>query len=206
MGGMGRRSNLYNLEHFQQFRTYPGYKVILLRNARRQYFWLTFFLQNGCIICRHYTEKLALGATRQEQHLLQCQKYLKTQEQAKKRKLDTTSPPTVNPFDKVTPLEQFELDKLAAFMVYDAGLSLQFFDHPAVKAFLNRLRPAYHLFTRTRLSITALNDTFTAIKEEVNKYINIQENLYISFDESNDVLSYKIIDIAVTTEREAFYN
>lgn len=103
---------------------------------------------------------------------MRCQPYLKTQEQQKKRKLDATSLPTVNPFDKVTQIEQIELDKLAALMVYDAGLSLQFFEHPAVKAFLSHLRPAYHPPGRKRLSTTLLDDTFAAVQKEVDKYID----------------------------------
>jgi hypothetical protein len=50
-------------------------------------------------------------------------------------------------------------------MVYDASLPLQFFEYPAVKAFFNRLPPAYYLPTRSRLDGTLL-DILQYIKED----------------------------------------
>jgi predicted GNAT family N-acyltransferase len=40
----------------------------------------------------------------------------------------------------------------------------------------------------------------------VEKYLKKQDNLYISFDESNDIANNRIINISITTERDAFYN
>jgi hypothetical protein len=40
----------------------------------------------------------------------------------------------------------------------------------------------------------------------VKNYLNKQDNLYISFDESNDVVNNKIINISITIKRGAFYN
>jgi hypothetical protein len=40
----------------------------------------------------------------------------------------------------------------------------------------------------------------------VEKYLEKQDNLCISFDESNDIANNRIINISITTERGAFYN
>jgi hypothetical protein len=39
----------------------------------------------------------------------------------------------------------------------------------------------------------------------VEKYLEKQDNLCISFDESNDVTNNRIMNISITTERGAFY-
>ena len=91
-------------------------------------------------------------------------------------------------------------------MVYEAGLPLSFFEHSAVQAFLHRLRPAYQLPHRTRLSTTLLDNSYRSVKEEVEEYLEKQDNLCISFDESNDVANNRIMNISITTERGAFYH
>jgi hypothetical protein len=90
-------------------------------------------------------------------------------------------------------------------MVFEAGLPLGFFEHSAIQAFLHRLRPAYNPPCRTRLSTTLLEDSYQHIKAEVEEYLEKQDNLCISFDESNDVANNRIINISITTERGAFY-
>jgi hypothetical protein len=70
-------------------------------------------------------------------------------------------------------------------MIYEAGLPLSFFEHSAVQAFLHRLRPAYKPPKRTRLSSTLLEDCCQHVKAEVEEYLDKQDNLCISFDESN---------------------
>jgi hypothetical protein len=126
-------------------------------------------------------------------------------QEAKKRKLDDeNSLPAA--FDRISSHEHSKLDELAALMVYDAGLALGFFEHPAVKAFLHRLRPAYNLPSRVRLSTTLLEDSYQSVRQEVEEYLDKQGNLCISFDESNDIASNRIMNIAITTDRGAFYD
>jgi hypothetical protein len=109
-------------------------------------------------------------------------------------------------FDRISPHEHSKLDELAALIIYDANLPLTFFEHPAVKAFLHRLRPAHNLPTRARLSTTLLKDSYQSVRQEVEEYLDKQDNLCISFDESNDIASNRIINIAITTDRGAFYD
>jgi hypothetical protein len=90
-------------------------------------------------------------------------------------------------------------------MVYKAGLPLGFFKYSAVQAFLYRLRPAYQPPHRTRLLTTLLDNSYGSVKEEVERYLEKQDNLYISFDESTDVANNRIINISITIERGAFY-
>ena len=90
-------------------------------------------------------------------------------------------------------------------MIYEAGLPLSFFEHFAVQAFFRRLRPAYKLPCRRRLSTTLLDESYRSVKEEVEEYLEKQDNLCLSFDESNDVANNRIMNISVTTERGAFY-
>jgi Protein of unknown function (DUF 659) len=109
-------------------------------------------------------------------------------------------------FDKISPYKHSKLDKLAALMIYDVGLPLTFFERPAVKAFLHRLRPAYNLLSRVRLSTELLKNSYQSVRQEIKEYLDKQNNLYISFDESNDIASNRIINIAIITDRDAFYN
>jgi hypothetical protein len=90
-------------------------------------------------------------------------------------------------------------------MIYEAGLPLGFFDHFAVQAFFRRLRPAYKPPCRKRLSTTLLDESYRSVKAEVEEYLDKQDNLCLSFDESNDVANNRIMNISVTTERGAFY-
>jgi hypothetical protein len=60
-------------------------------------------------------------------------------------------------------------------MVYDYGLFLGFFDYPAVKAFLYRLRPAYHSPNRNQLDLKLLDQYYKDIKKEVKDYIDSQD-------------------------------
>jgi hypothetical protein len=90
-------------------------------------------------------------------------------------------------------------------MIYEAGLPLNFFEHFAVRAFFHRLRPVYKLLCRKRLSTTLLDESHQSVETEVEEYLEKQDNLYISFDESNDVANNRIMNISITTERGAFY-
>jgi hypothetical protein len=51
-----------------------------------------------------------------------------------------------------------------------------------------------------------LEDSYQHVKAEVEEYLDKQDNLCISFDESNDVANNRIMNISVTTERGAFYH
>jgi hypothetical protein len=90
-------------------------------------------------------------------------------------------------------------------MVYDHRLPFSFFEHPAVKAFLQRLRPAYYPPQRYQLNQRLLEQCYKDIKKEVKRYINSQDLLAILFDESNNVISDRVINIAVIIKRGAFY-
>jgi Protein of unknown function (DUF 659) len=90
-------------------------------------------------------------------------------------------------------------------MIFEAGLPLSFFEHSAVQAFLHRLRPAYKPPLRTRLSTTLLEDCYQDVKAEVKEYLDEQDNLCISFDESTDVANNRIMNISIIIERGAFY-
>lgn len=57
-------------------------------------------------------------------------------------------------------LEKCQLNELAAFIVHYYGLSLGFFDHPAVKAFLYHLRPTYYPFNRNQLNSKLLDQCY----------------------------------------------
>jgi hypothetical protein len=91
-------------------------------------------------------------------------------------------------------------------MIYNASLPLNFFEQPAIKAFLYRLRPAYNLPCRVRLSTELLEDSYQSVRQEVEEYLDKQDNLCISFDKFNDIASNRIINIAIITDRGVFYN
>lgn len=57
-------------------------------------------------------------------------------------------------------------------MVYNTGISLGFFEHPSVIAFLQRLQPAYKPPTRRQLDNTLLDNAYNTTKERVEDYID----------------------------------
>jgi hypothetical protein len=69
--------------------------------------------------------------------LLHATVTIESQKQQREKASDKAK---ANPFDKITLIDKCQLDALAAFMVYNYSLLLGFFDYPAVKAFLYRLR------------------------------------------------------------------
>jgi hypothetical protein len=168
---MGSRPNLNIQKQFRKLPNHSKYKVILRKFMHWELFWLICFLQDQAVSRRHCNKTLAYGASRQQQHLDHCQRYLSSLQETKKRKLDDESP-LLATFDRISPHEHSRLDELAALMIYDAGLPLSFFEHPAVKAFLHRLRPAYNLPSRARLSTTLLKDSYQSVRQEVKEYLD----------------------------------
>jgi hypothetical protein len=92
-------------------------------------------------------------------------------QEIKKRKLSDESS-LLATFNKISPYKYSKLDELAALIIYNANLPLTFFEHPAVKAFLYRLRPAYNLPTRARLSTILLKDSYQSARQKVKEYLD----------------------------------
>jgi Protein of unknown function (DUF 659) len=55
------------------------------------------------------------------------------------------------------------------------------------------------------VSTTLLDNSYQSVKQEVEEYVDKQDNLCISFNESNDVANNRIINIAVITEKGVFF-
>jgi hypothetical protein len=108
-------------------------------------------------------------------HLQKCKKYLAIIGSQKQHREKAPNKAKANPFGKITPIDKCQLDELAAFMVYNYGLPLGFFDYPAVKAFLYRLRPAYHPSNRNQLYLKLLDQCYKDTKKEVKDNINSQD-------------------------------
>jgi hypothetical protein len=157
------------------------------------------------MLCRYCDTPLAPGATRQQDHLNKCVEYHDSIQQEKKRKLNSLEFSSTA-FDRISPAKHSRLDRLTALMIYDTGLPFVFFEHSSVQAFLRNLRPGYTTPISTRLYGGMLEKAYNTVKKKVDKHLNSQDHLNITFDKTSNVVSQRVINIAVTTDRGAFYD
>jgi hypothetical protein len=90
-------------------------------------------------------------------------------------------------------------------MVFQAGLPFNFFEKPEVIAFLRVLNSAYIPPKTTFLKTTMLDNTWKAVKKEVDAEIEKEEQLNVCFDGSSNINHQRIYNISVTTRKGAFY-
>jgi hypothetical protein len=51
-----------------------------------------------------------------------------------------------------------------------------------------------------------LDEAYNIIKKEVDKYLNSQDYLNITFDKTSNVASQRVINIIIIIDRGAFYD
>jgi hypothetical protein len=118
-----------------------------------------------------------------ELHLIECQPYqqlliTQTAERvAKKRRLESgeDDPIQATIGDHLTPTRHARANELAALMIFQAGLPFNFFEKPEVIAFLRALNSAYIPPKTTFLKTTMLDNTWKAVKKEVDAEIKKEE-------------------------------
>ena len=128
-------------------------------------------------------------------HLTECQpyqQYLITQTAervVKKRRLESSEDDLTQATigDHLTPTRHARADELAALMVFQAGLPLNFFEKPEVIAFLRALNSAYIPPKTTFLKTTMLDNTWRAVKKDVDAEIEKEEQLNVCFDGSSNI-------------------
>ena len=106
---------------------------------------------------------------------------------------------------KLSLADQDEADHLTAQVVYECGLSFTFFEHSTVLRLLRKLNPAYKPPKHYRLSEDLLNSVYASTKEKVNKIINAEDQLDVTFDETTNINNERVLNVAVTTTQDAFY-
>jgi hypothetical protein len=74
-----------------------------------------------------------------------------------------------------------------------------------VIAFLRALNSAYIPPKTTFLKTIMLDNTWKAVKKEVDAEIKKEEQLNVCFDGSSNINYQRICNISVTTRKEAFY-
>jgi hypothetical protein len=90
-------------------------------------------------------------------------------------------------------------------MIYQAGLSFNFFEKPEVLAFLRSINSAYVPLNRSYLAIIILDTTWQAVKDKVDTEINKKDQLNVCFNESSNINYQRICNISVTIKKGAFY-
>ena len=94
---------------------------------------------------------------------------------------------------------------LAAQLIYESNLPFTTFDHQAMKGFLYKLNPAYKAPSAYRLANNLLDQVYENVKKDVDTVIDEEEMLGVTFDESSNVINDRVLNIAITTGRGAFY-
>ena len=100
---------------------------------------------------------------------------------------------------KLSLIDQDETDHLTVQVVYEYDLSFIFFEHLTVLRFLRKLNPIYKSLKYYRLSEDLLNNVYTSIKEKINKIINVEDQLNVTFDEITNINNERVLNVVVTT-------
>jgi hypothetical protein len=77
-------------------------------------------------------------------------------------------------------------------MIYQAGLSFNFFEKPEVLAFLRLINSAHVPLKRSLLATTMLDTTWQAVKNKVNAEIDKEDQLNVCFDEAFNINHQRI--------------
>jgi Protein of unknown function (DUF 659) len=96
-------------------------------------------------------------------------------------------------------------DVLAALAVYECNIPFTIFEKPAMLKLHYHLNPAYRPPTARQLASTLLNEAYDTVKKEVDAVIDENSALGITFDETSNVNSDRILNITISTRRGIFY-
>ena len=107
-------------------------------------------------------------------------------------------------FSKVTFFLQEILNQALAKAILVSGSPLSLVEHPLWIAFFKKIRPAFSVPTRSRISTTYLNAEYTALQTEIKEELASCKNLHLQCDGWSNLRNESIIDFVVTTPEPRF--
>jgi len=120
----------------------------------------------------------------------------------KKRKTQTAID---NYADKCTNKEQEEIDQYLARVIFGGGLPLSLVEDEYFIAFCKKLRPAYELPNRSKLSNGLLNETYKNVTKNVTQHVKKKNLVCITSDGWTNSRCEPIINFMVTTPKPIFW-
>lgn len=96
------------------------------------------------------------------------------------------------------------LNQSLAKAVFVSGSPLSLVEHPLWIDFFQKLRPAYKLPSRFRMSTTYLEAQYTEMKEEITKIIQETKNLHLQCDGWSNIRNESIINFVISKPEPLF--
>lgn len=94
---------------------------------------------------------------------------------------------------------------IAARAVYECNLPFTIFEKEPLLKLHHCLNPAYRPPTASQLANSLLDEVYSSIKAEVDTLIDAEEALGVTFDETSNVNSERILNITISTRQGIFY-
>ena len=161
------------------------------------------FAKSEAAQCKHCRKPpFAKHATREKAHLETCSAYQSSLASDRKRTLSGNTP---NHFGLMSHKRHEDINEAAAHMIYETGLPFTWFERPAVKAWLQKLQPAWTLPGETLFRTTYLDNEYIKVKSEIDNIIDQDRNLAITIDDTSNVYQNHISNILVATDKGTFY-
>lgn len=107
--------------------------------------------------------------------------------------------------DKCSKEEQKEIDQYLARAIFGGGLPLSLVEDEYFIAFCKKLRPAYELPSRSKLSNDLLNNTYKDVTESVSQHVKKTNLVCITSDGWTNSRCEPIINFMVTTPKPVFW-
>jgi len=107
--------------------------------------------------------------------------------------------------DKCNSEEQKDIDQYLARAIFGSGLPLSLVEDEYFIAFCKKLRPAYELPTRKKLSTTLLNNTYKNVTENITQHVEKSNLVCITSDGWTNSRCEPIINFMVTTPKPVFW-
>jgi hypothetical protein len=154
--------------------------------------------------CKYCAKKLTKNATRQFDHLCECQPYLdyctsKSIQNNVTRKVGIPAEPTNQlPIHELSVKEKEDLDVRAARVCLVGGYPFTLFESEEMKHFCKGMNSAYKPPTRQRIAGDLLDRVYCDIQADTNTFLS-HDILNIVTDESSNINHSRICNISIQT-------
>jgi len=161
--------------------------------------------------CLHCSKKFTQNATRQFNHLCECQVYLnycasKGIQNNVTRKVGIRAKPANQlPIHKLSSKAKADLDLRAARVCLVGGYPFTLFESEEMKSFCNGLNSAYKLPSRQRIAGDLLDAVYCDIQADIDAFITSSDKLNIVTDESSNINHSRICNISIQTSAGAIH-
>ena len=161
--------------------------------------------------CLYCSKKLTQNATRQFNHLCECQAYLnhcvtKGIQNNVTRKVGIRAKPANQlPIHKLSSKAKADLDLRTMCVCLVRGYLFTLFESEEMKSFCNGLNLAYKLPSWQRIAGDLLDAVYCNIQADINAFITSSDRLNIVTDESSNINHSRICNISIQTSASAIH-